>query len=845
MENIEARVENLLEQMTLEEKITMLSGSSCMKTAVIPRLGINPLEVADGPNGIRSAGQPERKNTVALPAGVALAATFDTDIAEKYGKAIALDANAIGVKASLGPGVNLMRTPLNGRNFEYYGEDPVLAGKIAAGYIRGCQTEKVAATPKHLALNNQEICRTTISSDADERTLRELYLKAFEIIVKESEPWMMMSSYNRINGTYASENGFLQEQIAKREWGFDGVMVSDWGGAHDTLGCMLGGLDLEMGGPGVYLNSQRIIPLIKAGKIPESLVDDKVRRVLRLLCRTGAIDGTAVQGTCGGAEQLQTAGECAENSAVLLKNSSGILPLNLKKYRKILVTGPEADFRHHEGNLRYQGGAGATFTDREVTPLAGLQKFAAENNIELQYIPTIEFLHNRKNPAGFLDSSGVKCRIYPDAAAMEADLKLIHEEIDHKGFLEFGAIATLPEGGSSLPWKFTSRITAELTPADCSDPGVIIAVSSGKCSITLDGRTYPEINAGLENIRLPLVPGKTSQLEIIYTPHIPQIGSVHIISDDPGKLPAAKKEFLAAAESADAVIFTAGRHHLFDKEGIGLGNAKEADIPDMKLPDGQDDFINEIAAVNPNMIVTLTGGSAIDVEAWQDKVSAILMLWYAGEAGGRVLADILSGKVNPSGRIPFSWAKNLEDYPCHANNSYPGNRDDSDPHTKYEEGIFIGYRHFDRAKTELRYPFGFGLNYSSFEQELVEVKQTGFTTLDAACEVRVKVRNTSSAAGREVIQIYTGAVDPEFPRPVKELKYFAKVDLAPGEEKIVKFNLLWDDFSCFHPLKNHWTLPMGKYRIFLAANADDIIDSKDIFIVDFDKQEMKAAIAGV
>ena len=208
MENIEARVENLLEQMTLEEKITMLSGSSCMKTAVIPRLGINPLEVADGPNGIRSAGQPERKNTVALPAGVALAATFDTDIAEKYGKAIALDANAIGVKASLGPGVNLMRTPLNGRNFEYYGEDPVLAGKIAAGYIRGCQKEKVAATPKHLALNNQEICRTTISSDADERTLRELYLKAFEIIVKESEPWMMMSSYNRINGTYASENGF-------------------------------------------------------------------------------------------------------------------------------------------------------------------------------------------------------------------------------------------------------------------------------------------------------------------------------------------------------------------------------------------------------------------------------------------------------------------------------------------------------------------------------------------------------------------------------------------------------------------------------------------------------------
>ncbi len=845
MKNIEIRVENLLEQMTLEEKISMLSGSSCMKTAVIPRLGINPLEAADGPNGIRSIGQPERKDTVALPTGIALAASFDIDLAEKYGRAIALDANAIGIHASLGPGVNLMRTPLNGRNFEYYGEDPVLAGKIASGYIRGCQKEKVAATPKHLALNNQEICRTTISSDVDERTLRELYLKAFEIIVKESNPWMMMSSYNRINGTYASENGFTQEQIVKREWGFDGVMVSDWGGAHDTMGCMLGGLDLEMGGPGIHLTIDKIMPLIKSGKIPESVVDDKVRRILRLLCRTGAIDGTTKKGKCGGVEQLKTAEDCARSSAVLLKNSSRLLPLDPKKHRRILITGPESDFRHHHGNLRYQGGSGATFSDREVTPLEGLQKFALENNIELKYIPTVRFLHDRKNPADFLGSSGIRCRIYPDAIAMNEDRELIHEEIDHQGFLEFCTIASPPDGGIGLPEKFIAHITAELTPADSIDPGVIISVSSGKCNITLDEKAYPEINAGLEMVRLPLVPGKVSKLEIVYSPDINQIGAIHIISDNPEELPAAKIKFLNEAKNADAVIFAAGRHHLIDREGIGLGNVKDADIPDMKLPDEQDSFIKEIAAVNRNTIVTLTGGSAIDIEAWQREVSAILMLWYAGEAGGTVLADILFGKVNPSGKLPFSWAKDLMDYPCHTNNSYPGNRTDQDPHTRYEEGIFIGYRHFDRENIQVRYPFGFGLSYSSFEYQLQEIKQTGFTNFDAACEVTVKVKNISAVAGKEVIQIYIGAVEPTFPRPVKELKSFTKIELDSGEEKMVKFNLQWDDFSCFHPQKHHWTVPAGKYRIFLATDVSNIVACQDICFVDFGAQSINVALAGM
>ena len=844
MENEEKRVEVLLRQMTLEEKISMLSGGSCMKTAAIARLGIHALEMADGPNGIRSVGQPDRRETVALPSGVALAASFDPELAEAYGQAVALDGKAVGVRASLGPGMNLMRTPLNGRNFEYYGEDPVLAGKIAAGYVRGCQKEKVAATPKHLALNNQEICRTTVSADVDERTLRELYLKAFEITVKESHPWLMMSSYNRINGTYASENGFTQEQIVKREWGFDGVMVSDWGGAHDTMGCMLGGLDLEMGGPGIHLTVEKVLPLVKSGAIPESVVDDKVRRLLRLLCRTETIDGTVKEGVCGGETQRRTAGACAEGSIVLLKNVSRLLPLDPAKHRRILITGPEADFRHHRGNLRMQGGSGAVFSEREVTPLAGLRKFAAENRIEVEYIPTIRFLHDRTNPEGFFGAEGVTCCIYPDAAAMEADRDLIHEEIDRRGFLEFGTIASPPSGGAGLPDKFAARITAELTPAECADPGVIIAVSSGRCTIRLDGGTPLEVDTELDSVRLPLTPGKRSRLEVIYFPKITQLSALHIISDDPAELPAAKAALLDAAKRADIVIFAAGRNHLADKEGIGSGRMRQADIPDMKLPCGQDAFIRKIIAVNPDTVVTLTGGSAMDVEAWQDDAAAILMLWYAGEACGTALTDILFGRVNPSGRLPLSWAKKLTDYPCHADGSYPGNCEDADPHVRYREGIFIGYRHFDRAGKAPRYPFGFGLSYSSFEQRIVEVKQTGSNNFDAACEVTVGVKNTSDRPGREVVQIYTGAAEPEFPRPVKELKAFAKLLLAPGEEKRVTFRLKWEDFACFHPDKHHWMVPAGKYKIFLAADAGHILECREIVIADLDSSGPIAALAG-
>ena len=837
---MEKRIENILSQLTAEEKITLCAGASVLKTAAIERLGIHEMEMADGPQGVRAA-TPENTPPTALPCGTALAATFDPLLAEKYGQAVAMDCKALGIGVSLGPGLNLLRTPLNGRNFEYYGEDPVLSGKIAAGYIRGCQSEKVAATPKHLALNNQEICRTTGSSDIDERTLRELYLTAFEIAVKEGKPWMLMSSYNRINGTFAAENGFTQDLIAKREWGFDGVMVCDWGAAHDTAGCALGGLDLEMPGPGVFFTVEKLLPMVKNGMIQESLIDDKVRRILRLLCRTGAIDGLKPDGTCGGPVQAATARKCAENSTVLLKNQNRLLPLDAGKIRKIVISGPNADFRHHRGTLRDQGGSGAVFTEKEITPLAGLQNFARKHGIEVKYIPTIRFDHALPCPDGFFGTDGIKCVYYPDQQAMKDERDILFENVNHTGSWNFttasNQIADSTDGEKNLlPQNgFAVRMTATLhPPAGHRNLKLIFTPNSDTCRIKLNGKLIWE-NIHEELIHIHELAGNETdniRLEIEFATRFPNFSSFKIALEDPDSLADAANTLLAEAKSADAVIFCAGRTHMEDKEALGWGNFYTADIPALTMPDNQDKLISDLAAVNPNTIVTLTGGGVMDVEKWIDAVPALLMLWYPGEAGGEVLSDILFGKVNPSGHLPVSWAKNLNDYPCHANGNYPGNREDADPRVRYDEGIFVGYRHFDREKTDLRYPFGFGLSYSDFKIELTDVTQTGMTTLDAALQATAKVTNISDRKGSEVIQLYAGAESPEFPRPVKELKAFAKVELAPGESREIKFELKWRDFACFHPELHHWCLPQGQYRIYLARNAADIIAVKTITLSD-------------
>ena len=833
----EDKISELLAQLTLEEKALLCAGDGKNGTNEVPRLGIHCIRMVDGPQGVRVNHQPGGAKTTALPCGMALAASWDPELAERYGRAIALDAKALGFSVSLGPGMNLMRTPLCGRNFEYYGEDPVLAGRIAAGYIRGCQAAGVAATPKHFALNNQEICRLVASSDADERTIRELYLAGFEIAVRTAAPWLVMSSYNRINGTHASECGWLQDLIAKREWGFDGVMVSDWGGAHDTAGCMLGGLDLAMGGPGTAYPPERMTALVRNGLVPEAVLDEMVRRILRLLFRAGAI-GQPVRptGKVGGAKQRATAAEAAAKSAVLLKNDRDFLPLDRKKVRRILLTGPNADFRNHRGTLCFLGGSGAVFSDREVTLRVGLAEYAARHGIELDYMPHLKFDHDRDCPPGFFGPDGLECVYYRTADDLAADRDRIASVPNFDGLWDFtaGGSQAAGDGHPDLPTGvFAARIRGKLAPQSPAPARLFVAASYGALKVRVGGAEVFRENGCWTVCEHRFGAGEAPgvELEIEYLPQHSNHSELRIGWEFLADANAQKEQLLAAARTADAVIFAGGVHHLYDRECIG-GDVYDptADIPDLALPGGQAEEIAELASVNPRIAVLLVGGSVMDVEPWIDRVAAIADLWYPGEAGGSVAAQLLFGELDFEGHLPFTWGRKLDDYACHASGNYPGTVTDADPRVRYAEGLYIGYRHFDRAKIAPRFPFGHGLSYAKFTAELRDFRQTGETDTDVGAELRVAVKNVSGRAGSELIQVYVGAADPGFDRPDKELKAFAKVRLEPGEEREVTLRLSLRDFACWHPEKHHWCVPQGEYVVGVGRTAEDIFARRSVIV---------------
>ena len=847
--DIEIRIVDLLSRLTLEEKISLCSGCATLNAGGIERLGVPVLSMTDGPQGVRTPTPYTEKGeqATAFPCGIALAATFNPDTAEKYGSGIAMDCSSLNIHAILGPGMNIMRTPLNGRNFEYFGEDPVLSGKIAAGYIRGTQQNKVASTPKHLACNNQEICRTTSSSDIDERTLRELYLTAFEIATKESDPWMMMSSYNRINGEYASECGFTQEMIAKGEWGFSGVMVSDWGAVHDTLGCALGGLDLEMPGPGEFFSQEKLLPEVKNGTVPEAVIDEKVRRVLRLMFRTGVFDNDIPTATLGGQPQLKISEEVAAEAMVLLKNDRSFLPLDPEKVKKIVVVGPNADFRHHRGSLEFMGGSGAVFTDREITPLAGLQEYGKKYGIDVEFFPLIKFEHDTTCPAGFFGTDGIACRYYHTAEDMAKD-NLLFANTNNDGIWTFHGAGNQMGGTTveGLPKdKFCVKMQMTLCPPTGKAAELLINGQHGACKVTVNGKAVVDNpSTSLIMLQIPFAEGEAegAAIEIVYEAYCAEISRLYLGWRETGCEDVVSAAMDAAAK-ADAVIFTGGTNHVYDREALGWGDVPTADIPDLQLPGEQVSLINRLAKANKNIAAVLINGSVVSVEEWINNVPAILEAWYPGEKGGKVIAEILFGDRNPAGRLPFTWGKDLNDYACHANGNYPGNRKDADPRVRYDEGIFVGYRHFDRANIEPRFPFGFGLSYSSFALELISVKKTGAAPGAATVTAVIKVRNTSDRAGAEVIQLYVSAVDSVIERPEKEMKAFAKVFLAPGEEKEISLELKWRDFACWDVATKRWTVPAGKYTVSAASTARDIFGKADVIFSE--KQTLNSEFAPV
>ena len=839
----EETISALIGRMTTAEKVHLCHGLDDVFIGDIPRLGIPKLGMVDGPQGVRLE---DGRTATALPCGISLACSWSPEAAEEYGALIGREVLASGLHVSLGPGMNLMRTPLNGRNFEYYGEDPALAGAIAAGYIRGCQAEGAAATPKHLALNNQEICRTVGSSNVDERTLRELYLRGFEIAVREGRPWMMMSSYNKINGTYASACRLVQQQIVKDEFGFDGVMVSDWGGAHDTAGCALGGLDLEMGQGSRSVMGAPLLELFQAGGVPEAVLEDKVRRVLRLMFRTGRFlpEPKRPKGEINTPRHRRLARRLAQEGMVLLKNEGGLLPLDAASIKTLAVIGPNADFFHCMAPLEVCGGSGAVHPEYEITPLAGLRDYCRRRNVECLYEPGMTFDRDEVMPGSLLShdgrEQGLKAEYFHSRSDMESGAQPFMTRADRE--MRFRWDQSSMVGGRSdatLPDRdFAVRWSGALTPDRSGKATMRIELIHAQARVWLDGRLVMNADSNRRHqqaahelaasARHPL----ELKIEMACLEPRPEMRLSWKMEDDRAQ---DRSRAMELAAKADAVVFCGGTHHGYDKEAIGWGDVPGADIPDLDLIGPQAELIRDVAGVNPKTAVVLTNGSVVSTEPWIDRVPALLETWYPGMEGGHALAEVLFGEANPSGKLCCTWGRKLNDYACHANGSYPGVRDGENPHVNYEEGVFTGYRHFDRAEIKPRFPFGFGLSYTEFETRIADCVVQDSSVKSPQITVTVKVSNIGARYGAEVVQLYVGDKACSVERPRKELKAFRKVWLEPGESRTVEFNLGRRDFAFWSPEARDWVVEPGRFTVFVGNSCGNLPERADVELTGSEK----------
>ena len=702
---VEERVEDALSRMTLEEKIAVTHAQSKFCSPGVARLGIPEFWMTDGPHGIRpevlwdewdQAGW-TNDSCVAFPALTCLAATWDTDMSMLYGKSIGEEARYRNKTVLLGPGVNIYRTPLDGRNFEYMGEDPYLAGRMVVPYVQGVQQNGVAACVKHYALNNQEVNRHTTNVIVDDRALYEIYLPAFKAAVQEGKAWSIMGAYNLYKGQHACHNQYLLNDILKGEWGFDGVVVSDWGGVHDTDQAITNGLDMEFGSwtDGLsngasnaydnYYLADPYLERIKSGKAGTKELDDKVRRILRLAFRT-TMDRNRPYGAMRSPEHYDAARKIGEAGIVLLQNNGNLLPIDLAKTKKIAVIGENAVKMMTVG-----GGSSSLKVQREISPLDGIRNRVG-NRAEVVYA------------RGYVgDVSG-----------------------------EYNGVVS----GQNLK----------------------------------DGRSPEELIA----------------------------------------------EAVRVAGEADYVIFIGGLNKSAHQD------CEDSDRTGLGLPYGQDRVITELVKVNQNLVVVNVSGNAVAMP-WIKEVPAVLQAWFLGSEAGNAIAAVLMGDVNPSGKLPFTFPAHLEDVPAHQLGEYPGSEKVGDiVNEKYNESIFVGYRWADKQKkAKPLFPFGHGLSYTTFEYgKPVADKKT--MTADDTITFTVTVKNTGDREGQEVVQLYISDKKSSLPRPVKELKGFRKVKLAPGEEQKVSFTVAKDALSFFDDAKHEWMAEPGKFEAVIAASAADI-----------------------
>lgn len=712
---LEERVEDALQRMTLEEKVGVLHAQSKFCSRGVQRLGIPELWTTDGPHGIR----PEvlwdeweqaawtNDSCVAFPALTALAATWNPELAELYGRSLGEEALYRGKDVVLGPGVNIYRTPLNGRNFEYMGEDPLLASRMVVPYIKGLQSNGVAACVKHYALNNNEVNRHTSNVIVDDRTLYEIYLPAFKAAVTEGGAWSIMGSYNLYQNQHGCHNKRLLCDILRDEWGFDGVVISDWGGTHDTAEAVENGLDLEFGSWTNGLTNGRsnaydnyyladpYLKLLREGKADMATLDNKVRNVLRLIFRTAMKSDKGFGSLCSD-EHYAAARRIGAEGIVLLRNKGNLLPLDPSKPQNILVVGENAVKMMTVG-----GGSSSLKVQRETSPLDGLRAQA---------------------PAG-----------------------------------------------STVVWE----------RGYVGDP-------TGEYNGVTSGQDLSESRS-----------------------------ADRLIADAAD-----------AARRADVVIFVGGLNKATGQD------CEDSDRESLALPYNQDAVIEALVAANPRTVVVNVSGNAVAMP-WADKVPAILQAWFLGSESGNSLADVIFGRVNPSGKLPMTFPVRLDDVAAHAVGEYPGTkRADSDiVDIRYNEGVMVGYRWFDTKKIRPLFAFGHGLSYTTFGYGKLSADASKIGP-DGALTLSVDVTNTGSRAGAETVQLYISDTKASVKRPAKELKNFAKIYLEPGQTKTVTFTVRPSDLAFFDAGAHAWKAEPGEFRAHVGAASDDIRSSLRFVLTD-------------
>lgn len=793
-EVVEKRVESLLSQLTKDEKITLLAGDGFdgMSTMAIPRLGIPKLVMADGPQGIRAHGP-----ACSFPSGIALAATWDMKLAFAYGAALGREAKARDIQIQLGPGVNIARNPLNGRNFEYFGEDPYLTGELAAEWIRGLQSQWVVATVKHYVGNDTEWRRMEIESLMSEQTLREVYLQPFKKSLDKGGVWSVMSAYNKLNGFPSTSNDMLQNRVLKNEWKFPGLVMSDWW-ATDSVNAIARGLDLEMP-MGYRVNQESVTKALQNGSLKEEQIDQAVSRLLRMAISMGFLDAKKPKENLPleSKENADVALDVATKSIVLLKNEASILPLDKTKLKHVIVYGPNAQDTPAVG-----GGSGGVTPFHRVSFFEGIRQ-ALPKDTEVFYAPMPLTPH-----VSLFNFFELNKRIPPPPRIINVRRMV---SITEKNFTR---VTTSKQKNIQISWDPKNRPEEipKATEARVIWDAEIEIPEAGNYELIAEG--HPEIRLGDRELGNPdsyvVTIEKKSTLQLRAT--VSEVGRGRGYVSLKIQPVAERAMGIPPAKEADVAIVCVGLNPIVEGEGFDRGFA---------LSTKQQELIKKVSAVNPHTIVVLSGGAAVEMDSWIGKVPAVLQTWYLGQSAGTALASILFGDANPSGRLPCTFDRRIEENPSFKH--YPGSFPEGKewPVADYHEGIFYGYRGYDRSGIEPLFPFGYGLSYTSFSLTGMTITPNG-----DGYQVGVEVANTGKRDGATVVQLYLGLPGESTPRPLRELKGFQRVELKAGEKRTIVIPLPRDSLMYWHPVENKWVLPSGSIKVELGFSEREILQDQ-------------------